>query len=199
MVELDPAGVFGWIQAISNLFQAGGVIVALIFTALQFKQQGVDAKESARRHEQAERDAAKRHEREMTDRKRERMLHNYPVWSQGVEEYLANMTVAETLRGDAMQFEAVAREKRDAQAKQSALTMQGGAMQHHAKAQAAMARATTAYLGIRFDDSPDHVARIDAVMQAVQEWRNGPTEELVVQAYKLAHDRSDAFRPRASP
>jgi hypothetical protein len=189
MLPASVAEIPDWIQAF-------GVVVALCVSAYQLRQQAADAKESARRHEQTERDAAARHRQEMGDRRRERLLTNYPRFAQGVEEYLSNMAVAAQLRADASSFAEEAEVHRNPQAKQNAMTMQQAAMHHHASAQQAMARASTAHLAIRFDELPDYLKRVDDLMTRVRSWRSGPTVDIAAAAFELVHERGDDLRPK---
>lgn len=136
-----------WIQAL-------GVVVALGVSAYQLRQQAADAKDNARRHEQTERDAAARHRQEMADRRRERLLTYHAPPAQGIEQYLSNMAIAEQLSGDAEELARASADRRDPKLKESALTMQTGAMSHQSMARECTARASTVHVTARFDESP---------------------------------------------
>jgi hypothetical protein len=189
MLSASVGDIPDWIQAL-------GVVIALGVSAYQLRRQAADAKESARRHEQTERDAAARHRQEMADRRRERLLTYYPRLAQGIEEYLSNMAIGEQLSADAEELARAATDRRDSNLKEGALTMQKAAMSHRAMGREAMARASTAHLAVRFDEIPDYLKRVDDLMTRVRSWRSGPTVDIAAAAFELVQERGDALRPK---
>ena len=188
--------LFASVGDVPDWIQALGVVVALGVSAYQLRQQAADAKESARRHEQTERDAAARHRQEMADRRRERLLTHYPQLAQGIEQYLSNMAIAEQLSRDVEELARAAADRRDPKLKESALTMQTAVMSHRSMASEGMARANTAHLAVRFDETPDDLQRVDDLMTRVRSWRTGPTVDIAAAAFELVQERGDALRPK---
>jgi uncharacterized membrane protein YccC len=173
---------------------AWAAVIALVGNAYQLWQQRRDASDSAARHEKTEQDAEERHRRELGDRRRERLAKHYPALAHAAVDYLKHMAVSMQLRAESEQWAQRAEQQRDGKAKQSAMTLQQGAMAHTEQANFAHATLTTSHFAIRFDESPDFLARVDALVTKIAAWRGGPTLPLVDEVMKLIEERSDHLR-----
>lgn len=164
--------------------QAAGVVVALVFSGYQLGVQRKEGADSARRHQQAERDAAarhkqeilrleeasrdaaERHRQEMADRKRERLVSNYTAWMKSACELVAATLQGRLARQRIVELESLPQtfggneEEKEEHAKYVALLMR--------VAEAGL-RNAAASIAIRADEDPPGVTLVEAIDASLRE------------------------------
>ena len=149
----------GWVQAV-------GVIAALYYTSRQSKRDATDSKEAADRHAKTEVATARRHRREMAERRLERLVVHYPKLVQRINAYVLNLAVAHDLKCEVHRLRT---DDYEGNRRMIADLLDASRLRHQ-RAIDEKYEAFQVHMALRLDEVDSKVQALDLLMEEVAGW-----------------------------